>query len=277
MTDDVEHDSPIEDYLDTLVRCGRTSDPRQLRYLLAEAEAHLRDAAAVAAASGLSRVEAEAEAVARFGPAAQVCRADQDRARASYRLLLRQTVWSAALLGGIGAIAVGVSGVLAWILRAFGGDRAVAAVAPGQVLAPADCARWLAGDPVAGSCQAAALSDWAEEAVYSRLAVGVLGLLTLGVLRWLWRRLDPAARAYALLPAIVLDTVAFILFLLAAAWSLGTGIDDVVLSGGAGAGRWFSATPVAVAAAAVFGWRLLRALRNPLRADPPFGGRPVTT
>jgi hypothetical protein len=90
-----------------LVRSGLDCDPRQLRYLLAETESHLRDSAAVAQTSGLSAIEAEADAVARFGPALEVCPADRDRGRPSYGRLLRQSVWSVALLGGVGAAAVG--------------------------------------------------------------------------------------------------------------------------------------------------------------------------
>jgi hypothetical protein len=275
MTEPAELGSPIEDYLDGIVDAGRQGDPRQLRYLLAETEAHLRDSAAVAQASGLSAAAAEADAVARFGPASAVCRADEVRSRPSYRELLRQSMWSVVLLGGIGAAAVGVSGVLAALLRAVGGDRLVTAVAPGQVLGVADCARWLAADPNAASCRAAALSDWAAEAVYYRLAVGVLGLLMLTVLAWGWRRRDPATRTRALLPGLTLDTAAFILFLLAGVWTLGSGIDAVVVAGGDGSGQWFSAAPVALAAAIGFGWRMLHDLRSPSQQDPPARGRTV--
>ena len=136
MTANAEPDSPIEDYLDSLIRSGRNGDPRQLRYLLAETESHLRDSAGVAQASGLSRVAAEADAVARFGPAVDVCRADQDRARPSYRRLLRQSVWSVALLGGVGATAVGVSGVRVGCVHAYVRGRLGASSRPRLPLSP---------------------------------------------------------------------------------------------------------------------------------------------
>ncbi len=162
--------------------------------------------------------------------------------------------------------------MLAAILRAAGGDRLVAAAAPGQLLGAADCARWLAADPHAASCRAAALSDWAAEAVYYRLAVGVLGLVTLAVLAVVWRRRDAATRATAMLPALALDTAAFLLFLLAGVWTLGSGIDAVVVARGDGSGQWFSAAPVALTAAGVFGWRMLRDLRSTTGRDVPARG-----
>ena len=256
-------DSPIEQYLDALVVTGRDGDPRQLRYLLAETEAHLRDAAAAAEGAGLTAHAAEVEAVARFGPAVEVGRADQHRGRPSYRQLLRQSVGSAVLLGGIGATTVGLSGAIAALLRAAGGDRLVASASPGQALGAADCARWLAADPHATSCRSAALSDWAAETVYYRIALGILGLISLAVLAWVWRRSDPASRRRLLLPALPVDTAAFLLFLLAGAGTLGAGTDALLVAGGDGSGKWFSAAPVALGAAAIFGWRLLRDLRDP--------------
>ncbi len=276
MSEPGEQASPIEVYLDDLVVAGRDGDPRQLRHLLAETEAHLRDSAAVAEASGLSVWAAETDAVVRFGPADAVCHADQARGRPTYRQLLHESVWSLALLGGVGAVAVGVSGVIAAMVRAAAGDRVVATAAPGQVLTASDCARWLAAEPHAASCRAAALSDWANETVYYRIAVGILGGLTLIVLAWLRSRRGPTLRSMALLPALTVDTAAFILFLLAGAWTLGAGIDAVLIAGGDGSGQWFSAAPVALGAAAWFGWRMLEDLRGPAQQGPPPSGRRVT-
>jgi hypothetical protein len=275
MTEAGEQNSPLEVYLDGLVVAGRDGDPRQLRYLLAETEAHLRDSAAVAQASGLSVWAAETDAVARFGSADAMCHADQDRGRPTYVQLVRQSIWSLALLGGVGGTAVGVSGVIAAIVRAAGGDRMVAAVAQGQLLGASDCARWLAADPHAVSCRAAALSDWATETVYYRIAAGILGGLTLIVLAVLRRR-GPAWRRVVLLPALTVDTAAFILFLLTGVWTLGTGIDAVLVAGGDGSGQWFSAAPVALGAAAWFGWRMVRDLRGPARQAPSSPVRRVT-
>lgn len=272
MTGDAGADSPIERYLDGLLSAGRDGDPRQVRHLLAEAEAHLRDAAAVAQASGLSPVAAESEAVARFGPAADLHQEDRDRSQPSYRHLMVQAWFSLVLLGGVGAVAVGVSGAIAAILRAVGGDRLVAFVSSGQVLSASDCARWLGFQPHASSCRAAAMSDWAAEAVYYRLGIGVIGLCALAMLAWV-RRHGRAKGVVTILPPLAVDTIAFTAFLLSGLWTLGLGIDAAVVAGGAGSGQWFSAAPVALAAAVVFGWRLLIDLRNPQRGRIP--GRPT--
>ena len=58
-------DSPIEAFLDELVVGLSTRRPRQLRHLVQETEAHLRDDADRAAAAGLSQFQAESEAVTR--------------------------------------------------------------------------------------------------------------------------------------------------------------------------------------------------------------------
>jgi hypothetical protein len=67
-----EPDSPIERYLDELVAGLSQASPRNLRYLLAEVEAHLREDAQAGTAVGRSTFEAETAAVRRFGPARDV-------------------------------------------------------------------------------------------------------------------------------------------------------------------------------------------------------------
>jgi len=57
-------DSPFEAFLDELGGLS-TRRPRQLRHLVQETEAHLRDDADRAAAAGLSQFQAESEAVTR--------------------------------------------------------------------------------------------------------------------------------------------------------------------------------------------------------------------
>ena len=57
----------IEDYLDRLL-VTLSGSPRQVRYTLAEVEAHLRDAVDEGIAAGLTEPEAQAQAVQRMGP-----------------------------------------------------------------------------------------------------------------------------------------------------------------------------------------------------------------
>jgi hypothetical protein len=251
------NNGPIEDYLDNLFVELRRNAPRAARSMLSEAEAHLRDVADEAARAGKSPEEAEAEAVRRFGEARLVAAAD--RARGPL-WVARGTFISAWSLGAWGAVAVGVSGLVAGSMRLAGAtNRFLTGPWPRSGTTASDCARWLSNYPHAGSCAKAAMADWAFETVAYRVAFGLLGLAALAGL-WLARRRWLPAQRWAPLPATVADTVATTIFGLSGAWLAGMGVDTWVVSAGHGSGQWFSAAPVALAAAAVFGTRLLRDL-----------------
>jgi hypothetical protein len=251
-------DSPIEQYLDELATSASGMPVRRVRHLLNEAEAHLRDVAEGLARDGRSEQDAELEAVRRFGSVRDLVKAER-AVVTPLREIVRQGVRTALLLGGLGAVAVGSSGVLAAIIRAIGGDGAVASVAPGRSLSATDCARWLRIHPGAASCKAAAIADWADEAVYYRIAFGVVGILAI-LLAWLLVRRTTARQP--LLDARVTDTIGVVAFTAAVVWTSGMGVDAVVVQSGRGSGQWFSAAPVALAGAVLFGLRLLRELRR---------------
>jgi hypothetical protein len=84
----------------------------------------------------------------------------------------------------------------------------------------------------------------------------VIGLFALGFLA-LARRRSPIRR-WTSLPAPVVDTIAATLFGASGVWLAGMGIDALAVSSGHGAGQWLSAAPVALAAAVIFGIRLVR-------------------
>ena len=253
---------PIESYLDELVSQVGTSRPRELRALLAETEAHLRDAADDAMARGLDRPAAELDAVARFGPATDLAAAERATWVTPLPVLARQVIASGLLLGGIGAVAVGISGLISWLIWAIGGQQALVSNPSATDLSAGNCARGLGVVPGAGSCRAAAMHDWADEIVFGRIGFGLLGLLAIGaclLLRRHWQR--RSARPSAL-PALVSDTIGTAAF--GAAWlvTLGLGVDATVVSRGDGSGQWLSAAIVAMAGTAVFGARLVRDLRH---------------
>jgi hypothetical protein len=129
---------------------------------------------------------------------------------------------------------------------------------------------------LAARCLAAALSDWGAEAVDYRLTFGVLDLLMLALLAVLWRRRDVATRSTAMLPALALDTAAFIPFLLAGVWTLGSGIDAVVVARGGRVRAMVQRGSVALTAAVGFGWRMLHDLRGQTQTDPTARGRAAT-
>lgn len=253
-------DSPIEVYLDELLAACLPGRLRETRHLMAETEAHLRDAAADAEERGLSAFDAEAEAVARFGPAADVAAAERRVQRTPLGEVVRQCVSSGLLLGAIGGIAVGASGIVAVVMERAGGQRFLVNGPSGATLSATNCSRWLAGSARGVTCAQAGLADWAQETVVWRLVMGVLGILALAAL-FAVRRRWPAVRG-AGLPGMVVETAAVMAFGVAGVWLAGLGIDSIVVRSGHGAGQWLSAAPVALALAVVFGLRLVRDLQR---------------
>jgi hypothetical protein len=160
------------------------------------------------------------------------------------------------LLGAIGAMTVGASGVAAGLIYLIGGANSIVTV-PAAALTPQDCARWLA-QQAAPSCHQAALSDWAFETVYGRLAVGLAGVLLLIAYRSCKRRWPGNAG----LTPMVTDTAAALAFAVAGLWTAGLGVDAMIVSGGQGAGQWLSAAPIALAATAVYCTRLTKRIRQ---------------
>ena len=264
--------SPIEDYLDEIVRGMQGAPARQLRHLLAEVECHLRDQAAVAVDRGLSEVEAEESAVQAMGPASDLVRSEVQVAQEPVPALIRRAVASGLWLASVGALVVGVSGVTAALVRVLWGASALVDVPPGQVLSAADCSRWLLGASTAGSCRAAAISDWVGEVIGLRLfagVVGIAGLLAYRTLKRNWTRRG----VWAVLPTQVTATIGLVAFGAAAALTLGNGVDLLVIAGGRGSGQWLSAAPVAAVAGLWFALVLARSLRqsHALRSVPDSG------
>jgi len=68
-------------------------------------------------------------------------------------------------------------------------------------------------------------------------------------------------------------TVAIVIFGVSGAWMAGLAVDAMAVSSGHGSGQWLSAALVALAAASVFGTRLLRDLSaQPLSFRHPVEG-----
>jgi hypothetical protein len=241
--------------LDDLFVEVRAASPREARSLLSEAESHLHDAAAEAERHGMSRFDAEVDATRRFGPAQQVAGQDRRRRRRNVVRAVVISVWS---LGALGAIAVGVSGVIAGAMHAAGAsNQFIAGDQSTANLSRSDCARWLSIYPHAHSCAQAALNDWTWETIGYRIGIGIVGLTALGLLA-LARRRAWHGPNWAPLPATIVDSGAVTLFGIAGIWLAGLGIDALIVSSGRGAGQWLSAAPVALTAGLLFGLRLVR-------------------
>lgn len=145
--------------------------------LLAETDAHLRDAQAALQAQGMSPDDAAESAVARFGEQRIVVKTPSPRRRA---LGLFSGAW---LVVALGFVVIGVSGLVSWALEAFFGPAFLAGDTYGVTYTATRCADFLSFFPEAGSCAAAAAMHHSDEIVSERLAAGVLGLLLLLV--WL--------------------------------------------------------------------------------------------
>lgn len=226
--------TPIEDYLDELLR--RThADPRTTRRLLDEASDHLAAAAAEFEAAGRPRIEAEREAVRRFGAAAELARASGRRALV---MLVLETFRAAVLLGACGLVAIGLSGGLVAVLNATVGPR------------------FVGGATVLGA-GGSSVGEQAHDAVALRVLAGVVGVLVLGVYAVLRRRIPPAA----VLPRGLVDALGAAAFAAATVGLAGASVDQAVHGvGGHGVGFFLSGALVSLAGAVGFSVRAARAL-----------------
>ena len=226
-------EAPIEDYLDQLLRRTR-ADARTTRRLLDEASDHLHAAAAEPRAEGMSRQEAEIEAVRRFGPVTPIVRATMRRSLAA---LVFETLRAALFLAGCGLVAVGISGLVAFAMNLWFGRSFVGGVS------------------VFGF-GGASVNETADDAVVLRVIAGVIGLLMLLGYLALRRR----ASSPPLLSAGLVDALG------AAAFAAGTAAlaiasaDQAAQNGTSGVGFPLSGALVALPATVYFCVRAARAL-----------------
>lgn len=252
---------PIEDYLDELLGVLRLP-PRATRRLLAETEDHLRQAADDLQRAGCSRVDAEREAVHRFGPPARIAAAERAARRPSPGQLLVALAWAGVALGGIGLTAVGVSGGLAVVFNVAVGRRFVGALPASY--GPMPCDHFLSIHPGAPSCAVAAVLENSADAVSLRLLAGVLGILLLA-LAWTTRRFltgDVSHRhvLYAAVWAAAAASFGLATFALA-----GMSANTAMQYGSGGVGWFLSGGIVSALGTALSGcltWRFARRVRG---------------
>lgn len=250
---------PIERYLDRLLveLRGRAPDVRRV---LAEAEHHLADAVEEGLAEGLSREQAQARALDRFGTPRAVARRFSAPARLLSRTVAAQLVLSLTLLGGVGFAAVGASGAVAGVMGVVFGKSFVAGDMPGVTYTPSRCADFRRFHPDAPTCQAAATAHHFDEVVQYRLAAGVLGGLVLGGYlvvrrRWRWALRD------VVLPEGFVATIGSAVFGVAGVLLVVQGLGEVAMIGrSSGGGQFLSGGMVALAVAGGFAVALLRTL-----------------
>ena len=246
----------IDAYLDRLLVELQGNAP-DVRRVLAEAEQHLRDAAADGIAQGLEAVEAERRAVERFGPARLVARRfAADMPLRLSRAVLGQVILALLLLGGIGFVAIGASGAVAAGMGSAWGKAFVSGDPPEIRYTAARCAQFQEYYP-RPTCEEAATAHHFDEVVTYRLAAGVLGLLALGSYWVARRRVDPTV---GVLPEAFVPTVGAAVFGVAAAGLLFQGLGQLPAGSSNGAGQYLSGGIVALVAGAYFVRSLVRTL-----------------
>jgi hypothetical protein len=227
-------DSPIEDYLDDLLRSAH-ADPRTTRRLIDEANDHLFSAAADLEAAGMTRFEAEREAVRRLGPASGVL---QGSSRRSFAALFLEVLGASVLLGGCGLVAIGLSGAVAALMNALFGLRFV-------------------GGATVGGTGGHGVTETAQDAVTLRVLAGVLGLVVLAGYA-LFRR---STRGPTVLPNGLVDALGAAAFAAATVVLAGASVDQGMSSGaGHGVGFFLSGALVSLAGTVLFCARATRAL-----------------
>jgi HAAS len=164
----------IEEYLDVLHASLRTT-PRETRRIIAEAEDHLREAAAEGLAGGLTEREAQEAAISSFGSVRAVVRAHQRRIPPV--AVLGELVMAAWKLIWILLLTVAASGVLAFAMNGVLGRRFVGGSPAAAALSAGRCHYWLSIWPSAHTCTQAAMLEASSDAVSLRLAALIPGLL----------------------------------------------------------------------------------------------------
>jgi hypothetical protein len=246
--------SPIELYLDDLLGTLRGT-PREVRRALSECEAHLRDAADALELQGFSEDEAARRATEQFGDArALAADFNHTLGPAWRRALMLSLLRSAWRLSGVGFIAIGQSGVVAWIAMQATSTGAVFAAPPNTHFGAGACTYWMHLHPSAATCASAALLEGRDDALFQRFALGVLGCLIL-LISAIWnRRVRRDAPIDLRMPTALIAITAFGL---AGSLLTGYGIDRAVQN--TGAGQWLASGAVSLAFAIAYLIALLRA------------------
>lgn len=246
-------DDPIERYLDELLVELRGS-PRAVRRVLAETEAHLRDAVDAG-------VDPE-EAIRRFGPAREVAATANRQTAVPLGVLVRQLALAACLLGAIACAAIGVSGLVAVGMDAAFGPKFVAGDLPTISYTADRCAEYRILAPNEASCLAAAARHHADEVETTRVAAGFLGAVLFAAW-WVVRRRWRTTPATGALPPAFVSSIGTAVFAVATMALAAQSLQAFGWKSTAGLGQWLSAAVVSGCATAGFAVVMLRGLRRP--------------
>jgi hypothetical protein len=261
-------DDPIESYLDRLL-VTLPGSPRVVRHALAEAEAHLLDAAAAAEADGMSEAAARRHAVELFGPVS-VMAGHPARLQVT-PALRRRLILGVLLIGSVGGLAVGLAGALARIIQAGWGNSAIATPFPSGSYSAGDCARWLAHYPSTHDCVTAMTADHAADFLRNAAGCGVIGVLAAVAYVVLRRRWAGPSVSRAL-PRATESVVGVVAALGVAVVLGGQGVDAIMVTRGNGAGAPFALATAACVAALFFMRQARHDLTQSAATEPSMSG-----
>lgn len=257
----------IDAYLADLRRSLRAA-PGETAFIVAEAKDHLLQTTAAGLAAGLTGREAEEAAISAFGSVRAVVRAHESTPGNLVRgrtpaAVLGDLVLSAWKLAGIGLIAVGVSGLVVWLMNRTLGPSFTGQAPAGVTFPKAHCAYWMALWPGTHTCAAAHTLEASSDAVVLRIVAGIAGIALLEayvIARYLLRRRrrGPAVPLAGYFPALA--TCVFGAGALALAVSQFTGF--LITQG---PGTFLSGAIVAALVAAGYGVRARPAFRHLMR------------
>jgi hypothetical protein len=256
----------IDAYLDALM-LRLLDDPSRnevdvaaIRRAVAESEDHLRETQRAAMANGSGDADAAQLAVDRFGSVNEVAGRFRQSGTRRHDVTFGAVFRSLWLMGGIGLIAIGMSGVVASILGAVWGHGFVAADLPGVTYTPQRCAQYAELAPGHATCEQAAIAHHFGEVVQYRMAAGMLGLLVLvAYSAWIFlaRR---TGRSTSLIPPTWFEAVGAAIFGVAAAAALLVSVGHELTGPAAGTGQYLSAGLVSLVVASGFAIALARSV-----------------
>lgn len=230
--------------------------------MLAEAEAHLRDATAASVEAGMDEDAAQRAAIAAFGSPSHV-------ARSAERHPVATAIAAFTIAGGglalVGLVAVGMSAVIARVVAVLTSTQWVYGAPAGLHISAAQCAHWLGVQPSATNCGTAAALENSDDSFLFTLAGVVAGLALIGVAvggaLLVRRTLRVAPRR---VPRTVVWAVGATAFGGAGLALLAGGLGDVVALGHRGQGLWYIEGSIALAIGLYFAARLVAATTRSL-------------
>ena len=255
---------PIDSYLDELLPHLR-GPASVVRSTLAEAEDHLRDAADAEIARGATPEEAQLTAIAAFGNVREVSMAaNRDVVALSAAQLTAALAGAAGRMVAVGFGAVAVAAVAARALAAATSTHFVFGAPAGATFSTAQCQHFLDLHPSASRCTVAAGLENADDATFLHLGAAVLGLLAVGLVFLVVRRVRPAAGAVRTpVPSGIVPAVGAAMFGTVGVALIAAGFSDAFVAGLWGRGLWYMEGVVALVVAGGYVVRFGRALLTP--------------